>query len=178
MKGMLYFRLRFFLVAICLALGFLLHWMVGFMAALPAYLAGILLLFSFLVLGTVGPAFARLRKGKIEEARTLLGLTHFPNWLLKRHKAYYHFCYGMIDLQQEKLQLAETHLLEATRLGLRNDNDQALASLNLAHIYYVTGKKEKSILWAAKAKAYDPNDLMILEKLKELRSALGMKDPA
>jgi len=172
---MLYFRLRFLLVALCFGLALLLYYFLGFMAALPAFLASLVLLISFLFLGTVGPAFSRLRKGKILEARQLLGMTHFPNLLLRRHRAYYHFSYGMIDLQQKKMDRAIFHLEEAMKLGLRNNNDHALASLNLAHIYFVQGQHDVSNEWAQKSRGFSPDDLMIKEKLTELEQALAQR---
>lgn len=172
---MLYFRLRFLLVAICFAIAFLLHYWSGFILALPAYGASLMLLLSFLFLGTVGPAFSRLRKGKILEARQLLGMTHFPNLLLRRHRAYYHFSYGMIDLQQKKMDRADFHLQEAMKLGLRNNNDHALASLNLAHIHFVNNNFAESRTWTEKASSFQPDDLMIKEKLKELVTALASR---
>ena len=169
---MLYFRLRFLLLALCFIIAATLHYMLGFVIALPAYAASCILLISFIILGTVGPAFSRLRKGKILEARQLLGMTHFPNLLLRRHKAYYHFSYGMIDLQQKKLDRSIFHLEKAITLGLRNKNDHALAALNLAHIHFVQKNHQLSGEWAQRAKGYAPDDLMIQEKLAELEAAL------
>ena len=170
---MLYLRLRFLLIALFIALGFVLWHQVGLWSAIAPFTGALLLIISFIFLGTVGPSFARLKRGQIKEADRLINLTQFPNLLLKRHRAYYHFTKGMIDLQRERLDKAETHFLQALDLGLRNANDFGFAALNLAHIHYVKKDFDQSRIFLDRCKSFQPDDLMIGEKVGELEKALA-----
>ncbi|MFK8102383.1 MAG: hypothetical protein AB8G15_07660, partial [Saprospiraceae bacterium] len=58
-------------------------------------------------------------------------------------------------------------------LGLRTDNDNAMAALNLAHLFYV----QKDFLNARKhlkqAKRFPTNDLLLKENIEKLTQILN-----
>ncbi len=168
---MFYIRLRFLFMALCFIIGIALHVKFGIGSAWYLYLAGGIFLASSLFFGTVWAAFSSLQQGKIQEADMMLRLSK-PTFLAKRHKAYYHFTKGMIALQNEQLSIGEKELEEALRLGLRTENDSALASLNLAHIAYKEKRWDVSRKYLDQAKYYKSDDLMIKDKVKELENAL------
>jgi len=169
---MLYLRIRFLLIVLFIAVGFALLYLMGIWAAIPSFTAALVLIISFFILGTVGPAFTKLKRGKLQEADHLIHLTYFPNLLLRRHRSYYHFVKGMLALQKKELESGEQNFKTALNLGLRNDNDRSFASLNLAHIYYVQKKFEQSKSYLSACKQYDYDDLMLSEKVEELEKAL------
>lgn len=169
---MLYFRIRFLLIGLFITVGFALLYLMGIWAAIPSFTAALVLIISFFLLGTVGPAFTKLKRGKLKEADHLIHLTYFPNLLLRRHKSYYHFVKGMLALQKKELVDGETNFKTALALGLRNDNDKSFASLNLAHINFVQGNYDQSKQYLAACKKYEFDDLMLSEKIEELEKAL------
>ena len=170
---MLYTRIRFLLIILFIVLGLLLHIKMGIASAWYLYLASLLLLFTHFLFGTVGIAFAKLKAGKVKESEKIINQVSKPQWLNKRHRAYYHFTKGMIALQQENLPAGEHNLNLATQLGLRNDNDRALALLNLAHICYVQKRMDDSRNNLQKAKSFNADDLMIKQNIEELEKVLA-----
>lgn len=169
---MLYLRLRFFLISLFLVVGIILLLKIGWWPSLAPFTAAFVLILSYLFLGTVGPAFTALKKGQLPKAEKLINLTPFPEFLLKRHRAYYHFTKGMLDLQSNQLQTGESHFKTALELGLRNSNDKGFAALNLAHINYVNRNFDQSREYLDKCKSFNPDDLLIEEKMGELEKAI------
>lgn len=156
-----------------MAIGILIHYKVGIGSAWYCYAGSILLYLSYYFFGTVGPAFSKLQRGQLAEAEKLINMTRRPDFLLKKHRAYYHFTKGMIALQKKDLAPGEVHLKAAMADGLRNNKDKALVTLNLAHIYFVQKRKEDSLAYLKKAKSFDTNDLLIRQKIEELELALA-----
>ncbi len=170
---MLYPILRYLVIALFLILGALLHWQLGPGQAWYLYLAAMVLLATHLLFGSVWQAFSLLRRGQPARAEAVLRHTWAPGLLMRRNRAYYHFVKGMILLQQKQLEAGAGHLEQAVRLGLQRPNDNALAYLNLAHIAYVQKDYTRSRKALESAKSFQPGDLMIQDKLKELESALA-----
>jgi len=166
-------RIRFLLVFLFLILGIVLHIQVGFASSWCLYLASFIILSTHFLFGSVWAAFAMLRKGKIAEAELLLNQIKRPNFLIKQNRAYYHFTKGMIALQKEKLEEGETQLHQALNLGLRTANDNALTALNLAHIHFKQQQPAPCNKYLKQAKAFQPNDLMIKQKIEELEKVLA-----
>lgn len=170
---MIYVRARYLLILLFMFIGVALHFRFGIANAWYCYAASILLYVTFYLFGTVGPAFGKLRRGKIAEAERLINMIRKPEFLLRRHRAYYHFTKGMIAMQKQQLPAGELHLKSALDMGLRSENDKALVSLNLAHLYFVQNKKEDSRVFLEKAKTFESNDLLIREKIEELERVLA-----
>jgi len=169
---MLYARLRLILVALFFIIGLVLHVLLGFGSAWYLYLGAGILLATHFLFGTVWVAFSYLKKGKLERAERLIDATKRPEWLLKGHRAYYHFTKGMILLRRKQTGLAKPHLKEALRLGLRTSTDKALTNLNLAHLHYVEQKLDESEHYLEAAKAIPTDDLLIQQNIEQLEKAL------
>lgn len=165
-------RIRFIVIFFLLFIGIGLHIKIGISPAWYLYLAASIILCTHFLFGSVWAAFAMLRKGKLEEAELLLDQIKRPDLLAKRHQAYYHFVKGMIALQREELIPAEHALKIALEKGLRTSNDNALTALNLAHIYFKQRKMNECRDFVNQAKNFQPNDLLIKEKVKELEKVL------
>ncbi|MEL6637642.1 MAG: hypothetical protein AAFR05_12905 [Bacteroidota bacterium] len=170
---MIYIRIRYLLILLFMIIGVSLHLHLGIGSAWYCYAASVLLYVTYYLFGTVGPAFSKLRQGKLAEAERLIKMIRRPEYLLKRHRAYYHFTKGMIAMQKKELRLGEVHLKAALDQGLRNATDKALASLNLAHIHFVQHNKAEARRFLDRAKTFDSNDLLIREKISELERALA-----
>lgn len=137
------------------------------------YIASFILLLTYFLFGNISAAFVNLRKGKLENAEKLIQQVFRPSWLIKGHRAYYHFIKGMIALQRKEMAEGEHHLKAALSTGLRTDTDKALTALNLAHITYVGGRKEEARQHLKKAKTFETNDLMIKENITKMEQALA-----
>lgn len=166
-------RIRFIIIGFLLLVGIALHIKIGWTPAWYLYLSAIIILATHFLFGNVWAAFAMLRKGKVDEAETLLNQIKRPDLLSKQHRAYYHFTKGMIAIQYERLEEGEFQLKEALQRGLRSGNDNALTALNIAHIYFKQQKTEPCRKFLYQAKSYKPNDLLIKEKITELERVLA-----
>ena len=165
-------RIRFVLILLFLIIGAILQIKNGFASAWYLYLTSLILLFTHFAFGNVWAAFSKLQKGKIMEAELLINQIKKPEWLVKQNRTYYHFTKGMIALQQKDLSEGEKQLKIAADRGLRSDNDNALALLNLAHISFVEKRNEDTRNYLQQARTFNPSDSMIKQKMDEMEKLL------
>ncbi len=163
---------RFLLIITAYAIGGYTHLRLGFGQAWFLYLAGTLLLLTYLLFGNVWAAFTLLRRGRQQEAARVLSFIFLPKLLLPVSRAYFYFCMGMIAVQDKRLESAAAYLKKSLKIGLRTPTDNALASLNLAHIYWVKNDETASAYWLEYAQQFPTNDLMIQDHLKRLEKTL------
>ncbi len=168
---MLYARIRILLIFVFLVTGTILHFK-GTAGAWYLYLAGVILLVTQVIFGNVWSAFSLLKKGKVQAAEKLVNFTKFPRLLLPQHRAYYHFCKGLIALQHKDFANGKTNLKTALDLGLRTDNDNAMAALNLAHLFYVQKDYPSAKKHLKQAKRFPTNDLLLKENIEKLTQIL------
>lgn len=166
-------RIRFLLVVVFLGLAVWLHVVEGIGSAWYLYVAGVLLLFSHFLTSNVSAAFMLLRSGQLDKAEQLIDQVKKPEWLLKRHRAYYHFTKGMIAAQRNAVPQAKQHLTEALQIGLRTPTDNALAAINLSNFAHQTNDRSEARKYLDKAKSYETNDLIIKEHIGRLEGVLG-----
>lgn len=160
---------------------------VGLLLSLPvtifvlAWTLAIFLLLGFFLFGTVNAALFALKNGKVEKADKHLQSTYKVNWLMKSHRAYYHFASGLIALYKSRsaadqaivyLDAGEEHLLQSLDLGMRRKSERAMAYLNLAHISYQKGDKEQTISYTEKTKENQTTDLHLRKGIEELEAAI------
>lgn len=84
--------------------------------------------------GTVYLAYNQLKKQNFEKAEALLKKIKSPDNLKTQQKAYYHFSKGFINLEKGKLDLSLEHFRKSINIGLRTQNDKAIALLKVALI--------------------------------------------
>ena len=169
---MFYSRIRFLIGFIIIALGAFIHYKQGISSAWYMYLGGVVILLTHFLFGNVSLAFGKLNKGQVDEAEDLLLQIKRPDWLLKRHRAYYYFTLGMIALQKKQSGFGEQHLKQALDLGLRTNTDNALAALNIAHVNFVKKNYKVAEEYRLKSLSFQSDDLMIKENLQKLEGAL------
>lgn len=172
---MLYAYFRIGLIFLFAILGLILHLEVGWEAAWYLYAGAILLTITHYIFGNVWMAFYQLKRGKIDLADKLLRTTRRPQWLVRQHRSYYHFTNGMIALQRKQLDAGQFHLSQSLDLGLKNETDEALVCLNLAHIAFLENKPTDCQQYIDRAKSLKTNDLLIKKHLKELEDLLAAK---
>ncbi len=173
---MVYARSRLLLVFLFVIVGLILHFQLGIGTAIYPYLGALVLMVTHFIFNNVSAAFVLLRRGKIDQAERLIDQVKKPEWLVKQHRAYYHFTKGMISLQRNKLAEGKTDLKAALQLGLRTDNDRALAILNLAHICYLNKENEEARNYLNEAKQLNSDDLIIKQKVAEMEKAMVYKE--
>ena len=166
-------RIRFFLVLVFFVIAIWLHVVEGIGSSWYLYVAGFLLLLTHFLTSNVSAAFMLLRGGKLDKAEQLIDQVKKPEWLLTRHRAYYHFTKGMIAAQRNAIPTAKHHLTEALNIGLRTPTDNALAAINLSNFAFQSNDRSEARKFLDKARSFKTSDLIIREHIGRLEGELG-----
>ena len=125
---------KFALIAFGFIGGAILTATFGFWYAFPVLLIGIVMLISYIILGTVQSTAQLVQDGDFEAADARLSLTKFPNLLYVTNRAFYYIMKGTISSQRGQSKEAEEHFNTALALKLPSDNEKAMIYLQLANI--------------------------------------------
>ncbi len=117
-------------------------------------------------------ALYHLRKQDLTKADEQLQKIKAPEKLVKGQEAYYYYLSGLISMQQKGIGKSEKLFVKALQLGLRLEEDQAVAKLNLAGINLSKRKKREAEQYLNQAKKLDKKK-MLEDQIKMLRAQLG-----
>ena len=126
--------LKFVLIAVGLIGGTILSATIGFWYGFPLILAGLILLASYFILGTVASAGQFVQNQDFAGAEKRLGLTFFPKMLYVTNRAIYFIMDGSIAMQKKDSNRAEELFNKALALNLPTDNEKAMVLLQLSNI--------------------------------------------
>jgi len=126
--------IKFALIALGFIGGAVLTAVFGFWYAFPFWLLGIIMLGSYLLLGTVQSTAQLVQDGDLDAAGQRLSLTKFPNLLYVTNRAFYYIMKGTITSQKGDQKAAEEYFNTALSLKLPSDNEKAMIYLQLANI--------------------------------------------
>lgn len=96
--------------------------------------AVIFMIWGYFRYGTVFLILQHLKQKNYDKAQRALSQIIYPNLLTKDQKSYYYFAKGVIEYRDHNIDESFGHLSRALELGLRTENDTALALLKLADI--------------------------------------------
>ncbi len=167
--------LKFALIAVGIIGGVLLSVTQGFWYGFPFWLAGIILLIGYLMLGTIGSASKMLQAQDFEKAERLLSLTFFPGLLYVTYRAYYYMLKGSIAMQKKDMDGAEENLKMAESLEMPTDNDKAMVYIQLANIAATRNKWRQAEIYMKNLKGMKISEPSIKEQRKMLEKALKNK---
>lgn len=125
--------LKFALIAVGIIGGIALSAGFGFWYGFPFILAGVLLLISYFLLGTIQSAGTMLQSEDFEGAKKRLDLTYFPALLYTTNRAYYYMLNGSISQMQGDHNGAEVHFKKAGEIEVPTDNEKAMLELQFAN---------------------------------------------
>lgn len=150
-------RLLFGVLGIALAIKFYLS---GSIPSLLLTLGGVaLVVWGYFRNGTVFIAFQQVKKNNPTKAERLLAKIKKPEWLSRSQKAYYHFTRGFVKMSNQQAEDSLSEFRQALEIGLRTDNDKAIALLNISSLALDLGniKEARESLKQAKSFKYIPN---------------------
>lgn len=162
---------RYILVFLLVIYSAFVHYNGSFGVAIYTYFAAALVLLTTLFTGTVFKASNEINNGDFDQAEKTLNKTYFPNLLLKRNKANFHFMKGMVELHKKNFEQGDNHLKKSLEIGLKTPTNKALAYLNLAHSSFLKGDFTQCRTYLDIGKALDAN-LHVLKKIEEMENAL------
>lgn len=147
----------------------------GFWWAFPFILVGLLLLASYILLGTVQSAAQLMEKTDFAGATKRLDLTFFPQWLYKPNRSYFYMIKGSIAAQLKEYDKAEILLTQAKQIGLPTGNEKAMVALQLANFAALKNKWNQAQIYMKEIKDYKVTEPAIKEQIKQFEKAIQQR---
>ena len=163
--------LRFGLIAGLFVLGIVLQVAYGFWYALIFYVAALVLLAGYFLLGTVQSTSELMQAQQFAQARKRLELTKYPQLLFPTNKAYYYMLKANLALQGENTKEAEVYLKQASEIELPSGNETAVVEVQLASIAAKRGAWPEVNKRLQRIKKLTVTEPMILEQVGHLERA-------
>ncbi len=165
--------LKFALIAVFVIGGIILAILFGFWYSFPLLLIGVLLIVSYILLGTVQSASEIMQKMDLEKAERRLGLTLSPKLLYSANRAYYYMLKGTIALNQKRTDEGEMWLKKAQSIKIPTENEGAMIELQLANINAMRNKWKQAQIHYRNAKQMKITDNNVKEQMKQFEKALS-----
>ena len=119
-------------------------------------------------------ALYHMRLGKIDKAWNALNRIKALQFLPKKQHAYVLYLKGMLGLQNELgYAQCEPMIRKGLNMGLRTNQDQAVAQMQLAGICMQTGRKHEAKMLLSESKKLDTKN-MLKEQLSTMKKQMGM----
>jgi hypothetical protein len=118
-------------------------------------------------------ALNQMRMGNHEKAHMYLKRISRPDLLPRKQHAYVLYLKAMLGTQELGFTKSEQLLRKAIAMGLRTEQDNAVARLHLAGICAQTGRKNEATTLLAEAKKLDKNGIM-KDQIKLMQNQLSM----
>ena len=164
--------LKFALIAIFLGGGIVLTFVYGFVYSWPLLIIGILLLVSYIMLGTVGSAANMIQAMDFEGAQKRLNLTLSPKLLYVTNRAFYYIMNGSIMMNGGDTNGAEEEFNKALNLKLPTENEKAMVLLQLANINATKNKWNTAKKYFRDAKKLKVTEGQLKEQMSQFEKAL------
>jgi hypothetical protein len=146
------------------------YWGWGITMIIPIVIIG----FSFFRNENMVLALNQMRLGNTDKAKKYINRITAPQFLPKKQHAYVLFLQAVLNTQELGFAKSEQMLRRAVEMGLRTDQDNAVARMHLAGICVQTGRRKEAQTLLVEAKKMDKNGMMkdqINQMQAQLRSA-------
>ena len=164
--------LKFFLIVLGFVGGAILTSTLGFWYAFPFWLLGIIMLGSYIFLGTVMSTAQLIQDGDFGGAEQRLSLTKFPKLLYVTNRAFYYIMSGTIAAQKNENKEAEEYFNTALSLKLPSDNEKAMVLMQLANLKASKGNWTAATNFFKQAKGLNVTQADIKNQLDYFEKAL------
>lgn len=164
--------LRFALIFVGIVGGIALSIGYGFWYGFPFWLAGLILLIGYILLGTIAPAGKVLQTQDYDKAEKMLNLTLSPKLLYPTNKAYFYMLKGSIAMAKKDMEKSLKYLKIAESINLPSDNEKAMLQVQLANIAISKNQWNQARNHYRKMKDLKITEGSIKEQKKMLESAL------
>ena len=165
------FIIRIFIALVLLAgtvgLFFTGFWGWGLSSVIP--LAAVI--FSFFRNEQVILALNQMRLGNQEKAKKHINRITAPQYMTRRQHAYVLYLKALMNAKELGFAQSEQLLRKSLSLGLRTNEDNAVARMHLAGICAQTGRRPEASALLTEAKKYDKGG-MLKDQIKMLQSQM------
>jgi len=143
------------------------YWGWGITSVLPLALV----ILSFFRNEKVILALNQMRLGNQDKAKMYINRIKAPEYMPRRQHAYVLYLKALMNAQDLGMAQSEQLLRKAMSIGLRRDEDNAVARMHLAGICAQTGRRPEASALLSEAKKYDKNG-MLKDQIKMLQSQM------
>jgi hypothetical protein len=143
------------------------YWGWGITSVLPLALV----ILSFFRNEQVILALNQMRLGNQDKAKMYINRIKAPEYMPRRQHAYVLYLKALMNAQDLGMAQSEQLLRKAMSIGLRRDEDNAVARMHLAGICAQTGRRPEASALLSEAKKYDKNG-MLKDQIKMLQSQM------
>ena len=165
------FILRIF-IALVLLVGTVGLFITGFWGwGLTSVFPFAVVIFSFFRNEHVILALNQMRLGNQEKAKKHINRITAPQYMTRRQHAYVLYLKALMNAQDIGFAQSEQLLRKALSLGLRTNEDKAVARMHLAGICAQTGRRPEASALLTEAKKYDKGG-MLKDQIKMLQSQM------
>lgn len=164
--------LKLALIAGSFLLGIVLWIYYGFWYSSVFWLIGIVLLVSYILLGTIQSAAAMVQENDLAGAEKRLGLTLSPKLLYVSNRAFYYIISGTIQMHKNNIPEAEEYFNKALSLDLPTDTETAMVLLQLSSINANKGRWKAAENYYRQAKKLNVNEPMIKQQMDHIGQAI------
>jgi Flp pilus assembly protein TadD len=130
-----------------------------------------IVIFSFFRNEQVILALNQMRLGNQEKAKKHINRITAPQYMTRRQHAYVLYLKALMNAQELGFAQSEQLLRKALSLGLRTNEDNAVARMHLAGICAQTGRRPEASTLLTEAKKYDKSG-MLKDQIKMLQSQM------
>ncbi|MBK7477854.1 MAG: hypothetical protein IPN74_06410 [Haliscomenobacter sp.] len=164
--------LRFALIALSIIGGIALAFAFGFWYAFPFFLAGLVLILGYILLGTVQSAAQFMQATDLEATEKRLNLTLSPKLLYVTNRAYYYLIKGSVAMAQKRTEEGEAWLRKAQGLKLPTDNERAMIELQLASVHLNKSRWKQAEVHMRNLKQMRITEPTIKEQIAQMEKVL------
>jgi hypothetical protein len=166
---------KFALIAVLLLGGIGLSFVYGIGYTWIMILAGLILLASYFILGTINSTGAKFQAMDIAGAEKQLALTYFPNLLYGPIKGIYYLLKGSIAAQKKDNKAAEESLTYALTLDMPSDNEKAMIYMQLVGIHMGKQNWPGAQAYLSQLKKLNITERMIKDQIGEMDKAMASR---
>ncbi len=167
--------LKFGLIAVLLLGGIGLSFVYGIGYTWILILAGLILLASYFLLGTVNSTGQKFQQMDIAGAEKQLALTYFPQYLYGPIKGIYYLLKGSIAAQKKDNKLAEETLTHALTYDMPSDNEKAMVYMQLVGIQMNKQNWPGAQNYLAQLKKLKITEKLIKDQIAEMDKAMASR---
>lgn len=164
--------LRFAIIAVSIIGGILLTGAYGFWYAFPLWLAALIMLIGYFLLGTIGSAAQIMQTNDFDATERRLNLTVAPRLLYATNRAYFYMMKGSIAQFRGQTDEAELLLNRAQEIKVPTGNEGAMIQLQLANIAAQKNKWNQAKLHLRNAKQLEVTQQEIKDQIRQFEKAI------
>ena len=118
-------------------------------------------------------AMYQMQRGNTNKAKNIINKITHPQFMLRKQHAYILYLKALMNAQDTSFTQSEQLLRKALSLGLRTNEDNAVARMHLAGICAQSGRRKEAMSLISEAKKFDKKG-MLKDQIKMMQQQMQM----